>query len=101
MQEELSSGEDRCARMIASRSSMSSYHCMRHAGKLCIEVNPGSKIAWISEELCIGCGICVKVGVEIACISHFCNSLCQYFNGVSDGLMICACQPRNALLRPS
>ncbi|GAX75697.1 hypothetical protein CEUSTIGMA_g3140.t1 [Chlamydomonas eustigma] len=29
-------------------------------GKLCIEVNPGSKIAWISEELCIGCGICVK-----------------------------------------
>jgi Pyruvate/2-oxoacid:ferredoxin oxidoreductase delta subunit len=32
------------------------------AGKLCIEVAPNSKIAWISEELCIGCGICVKVG---------------------------------------
>lgn len=30
-------------------------------GKLCIEVNPNSKIASISEELCIGCGICVKV----------------------------------------
>lgn len=29
-------------------------------GKLCIEVNPGSKIAFISEDLCIGCGICVK-----------------------------------------
>nr|CAB3219639.1 ATP-binding cassette sub-family E member 1 [Phallusia mammillata] len=29
-------------------------------GKLCIEVTPASKIAWISEELCIGCGICVK-----------------------------------------
>jgi ATP-binding cassette, sub-family E, member 1 len=29
-------------------------------GKLCVEVNPASKIAWISEELCIGCGICVK-----------------------------------------
>eukprot|EP00744_Colponema_vietnamica_P001983 GILI01003196.1.p1 GENE.GILI01003196.1~~GILI01003196.1.p1 ORF type:complete len:603 (-),score=169.83 GILI01003196.1:190-1998(-) len=29
-------------------------------GKLCIEVAPNSKIAWISEELCIGCGICVK-----------------------------------------
>ncbi|XP_039259206.2 ATP-binding cassette sub-family E member 1-like [Styela clava] len=29
-------------------------------GKLCIEVTPVSKIAWISEELCIGCGICVK-----------------------------------------
>jgi len=29
-------------------------------GKLCIEVAPDSKIAFISEELCIGCGICVK-----------------------------------------
>lgn len=30
-------------------------------GKLCIEVAPDSKIATLSEELCIGCGICVKV----------------------------------------
>jgi len=30
-------------------------------GKLCIEVEAKSKIAFISEELCIGCGICVKV----------------------------------------
>ncbi|PIA50427.1 hypothetical protein AQUCO_01300874v1 [Aquilegia coerulea] len=29
-------------------------------GKLCIEVNSASKIANISESLCIGCGICVK-----------------------------------------
>lgn len=29
-------------------------------GKLCVEVKPTSKVAWISEELCIGCGICVK-----------------------------------------
>ena len=29
-------------------------------GKLCIEVTPASKMAYISEELCIGCGICVK-----------------------------------------
>mmetsp|Transcript_30853 Transcript_30853/g.75671 ORF Transcript_30853/g.75671 Transcript_30853/m.75671 type:complete len:390 (+) Transcript_30853:204-1373(+) len=29
-------------------------------GKLCVEVTPTSKVAWISEELCIGCGICVK-----------------------------------------
>ncbi|CAO3682658.1 unnamed protein product [Rhizopus microsporus] len=29
-------------------------------GKLCIEVEPTSKISWISEELCIGCGICAK-----------------------------------------
>mmetsp|Transcript_40710 Transcript_40710/g.53621 ORF Transcript_40710/g.53621 Transcript_40710/m.53621 type:complete len:630 (+) Transcript_40710:75-1964(+) len=29
-------------------------------GKECIEVVPKSSIAYISEELCIGCGICVK-----------------------------------------
>jgi len=29
-------------------------------GKLCVEVKPTDKISTISEELCIGCGICVK-----------------------------------------
>lgn len=29
-------------------------------GKLCIDVQADSKIAYISEELCIGCGMCVK-----------------------------------------
>lgn len=29
-------------------------------GKLCIEVTPNDKISKISEELCIGCGICIK-----------------------------------------
>ncbi|WPG99479.1 Translation initiation factor RLI1 [Acrodontium crateriforme] len=29
-------------------------------GKFCIEVEPTSKIAFISERLCIGCGICPK-----------------------------------------
>jgi hypothetical protein len=29
-------------------------------GKLCIEVDSSAKIAFISEELCIGCGICPK-----------------------------------------
>ncbi|EPY20561.1 ATP-binding protein cassette, sub-family E, member 1 [Strigomonas culicis] len=29
-------------------------------GKLCIEVNHQSTIAKLSEELCIGCGLCVK-----------------------------------------
>ena len=26
-----------------------------------MEATPTAKMAWISEELCIGCGICVKV----------------------------------------
>ena len=30
------------------------------SGRLCIEVEPTSKIAFISENLCIGCGICPK-----------------------------------------
>ena len=29
-------------------------------GKICIEVEKTSKLAWISEDLCIGCGLCVK-----------------------------------------
>eukprot|EP00418_Pyrodinium_bahamense_P070956 CAMPEP_0179090032 /NCGR_PEP_ID=MMETSP0796-20121207/41054_1 /TAXON_ID=73915 /ORGANISM="Pyrodinium bahamense, Strain pbaha01" /LENGTH=611 /DNA_ID=CAMNT_0020787597 /DNA_START=66 /DNA_END=1901 /DNA_ORIENTATION=+ len=29
-------------------------------GKLCVEVTKDSRICWISEPLCIGCGICVK-----------------------------------------
>ena len=29
-------------------------------GKLCIEVSAAVKTATLSEELCIGCGICVK-----------------------------------------
>ena len=29
-------------------------------GKLCVEAAKDAKIAWISEQLCIGCGICVK-----------------------------------------
>ncbi|UKZ77449.1 Fe-S cluster-binding ribosome biosynthesis protein [Trichoderma virens FT-333] len=30
------------------------------SGKLCIEVTPESRLAFISESLCIGCGICPK-----------------------------------------
>ena len=33
---------------------------MLKKGKLCIEVKKTSKVSIISEELCIGCGICVK-----------------------------------------
>ena len=35
------------------------YNCSK-TGKLCIEVKSTDKIAYISEILCIGCGICVK-----------------------------------------
>lgn len=30
------------------------------SGKLCIEVTPDARLAFISESLCIGCGICPK-----------------------------------------
>lgn len=33
---------------------------VNRTGKICIDVENGSKIAYISEPLCIGCGICVK-----------------------------------------
>lgn len=51
------------------------------SGKLCIEVDPAQKIAFISEELCIGCGICPKKCVlllrfSLACLDthpHLCR----------------------------
>ena len=36
-------------------------------GKMCVEVTKTSKITWISEDLCIGCAICVKVRRGTAC----------------------------------
>nr|CAB3479958.1 unnamed protein product [Digitaria exilis] len=51
--------EDRC------KPNKCRQECKRNCpvvkiGKHCIEVGPKSKSALISEELCIGCGICVK-----------------------------------------
>ena len=51
--------EDRC------KPKKCNQECRRQCpvvkmGKQCIEVTPTSKLAFISEELCIGCGICVK-----------------------------------------
>ncbi|KAG2549841.1 ABC transporter E family member 2-like isoform X1 [Panicum virgatum] len=51
--------EDRC------KPKKCGQECKRNCpvvkiGKHCIEVGPKSKSALISEELCIGCGICVK-----------------------------------------
>jgi len=39
-------------------------------GKMCIEVAGDSKIAYISEELCIGCGICVKVSAIVFAVAN-------------------------------
>lgn len=50
---------DRCKPKKCSQECKKNCPVVR-IGKLCIEVTPTSKVAWISEELCIGCGICVK-----------------------------------------
>eukprot|EP00877_Chromochloris_zofingiensis_P000408 jgi/Chrzof1/10368/Cz04g39110.t1 len=51
--------EDRCKPKKCRQECKKSCPVVK-VGKLCIEVTSNSKIAWISEELCIGCGICVK-----------------------------------------
>jgi len=50
---------DRCKPKKCRQECKRSCPVVRQ-GKLCIEVVPTSKIAYISEHLCIGCGICVK-----------------------------------------
>ncbi|KAL3899045.1 MAG: hypothetical protein SGCHY_002320 [Lobulomycetales sp.] len=50
---------DRCKPKKCRQECKKSCPVVR-MGKLCIEVDGSSKIAFISEELCIGCGICVK-----------------------------------------
>ncbi|GBG77011.1 hypothetical protein CBR_g23341 [Chara braunii] len=50
---------DRC-KPKKCRQECKKYCPVVKTGKLCIEVTSQSKIAFISEELCIGCGICVK-----------------------------------------
>lgn len=63
-------GEDRLTRIaIVSKEKCKPKKCRQECkrqcpvvrqGKLCVEVDPNSKIAFISEVLCIGCNICVK-----------------------------------------
>jgi len=50
---------DRCKPKRCRQECKKSCPVVR-MGKLCIEVTPLDKIATISEDLCIGCGICVK-----------------------------------------
>ncbi|KAL9645587.1 hypothetical protein ABK040_000650 [Willaertia magna] len=51
--------EDRCKPKKCHQECKKSCPVVR-TGKLCIEVKPTDKLAFISEELCVGCGICVK-----------------------------------------
>eukprot|EP00184_Porphyridium_aerugineum_P004694 CAMPEP_0184697158 /NCGR_PEP_ID=MMETSP0313-20130426/4212_1 /TAXON_ID=2792 /ORGANISM="Porphyridium aerugineum, Strain SAG 1380-2" /LENGTH=618 /DNA_ID=CAMNT_0027155921 /DNA_START=232 /DNA_END=2088 /DNA_ORIENTATION=- len=51
--------EDKCKPKRCKQECKKSCPVVR-MGKLCIEVTPKDKTAFISEELCIGCGICVK-----------------------------------------
>uniref|UniRef100_A0ACD5WME3 Uncharacterized protein n=1 Tax=Avena sativa TaxID=4498 RepID=A0ACD5WME3_AVESA len=51
--------EDRCKPKKCRQECRKSCPVVK-TGKLCIEVSPATKVAFISEELCIGCGICVK-----------------------------------------
>ncbi len=51
--------EDRCKPKKCMQECRKSCPVVR-TGKLCIEVAKDSKLAFISETLCIGCGICVK-----------------------------------------
>ncbi|WBW74568.1 iron-sulfur ATPase involved in ribosome biogenesis and translation Rli1 [Schizosaccharomyces osmophilus] len=51
--------EDKCRPKKCRQECRRSCPVVR-TGKLCIEVAPNSRIAYISETLCIGCGICVK-----------------------------------------
>lgn len=51
--------KDRCKPKKCRQECRRSCPVVR-MGKFCIEVTPASKICFISEPLCIGCGICVK-----------------------------------------
>jgi ATP-binding cassette subfamily E protein 1 len=51
--------EDKCKPKKCRQECKRSCPVVR-LGKECIEVSPNSKLCYISEELCIGCGICVK-----------------------------------------
>ncbi|CAE8620133.1 unnamed protein product [Polarella glacialis] len=50
---------DRC-KPKKCKQECKKYCPVVRTGKLCVEVGSTSKIAFISEPLCIGCGICVK-----------------------------------------
>ena len=67
--------------MSSSAANYPSHFFFSSTEKLCIEVTPASKIAFISEELCIGCGICVKV-CNFTLISYLC--MCLFACGIEN-----------------
>ncbi|KAF9617370.1 hypothetical protein IFM89_036291 [Coptis chinensis] len=50
---------DRCKPKKCNQQCMRNCPVVR-TGKQCIEVTPKSTVAYISESMCVGCGICVK-----------------------------------------
>ena len=54
--------------------------------KLCVEVTSASKIAYISEELCIGCGTCVRV-LLLLFIHFFFSSRCSLLLIINNGFV--------------
>jgi len=50
---------DRC-KPKKCKQECKKYCPVVRTGKLCVEVGPQAKVAFISEPLCIGCGICTK-----------------------------------------
>lgn len=70
---------DRCKPKRCRQECKKSCPVVR-MGKLCIEVTPNDKIATISEELCIGCGICVKVLMYYYSIMFMLKTNIQYNN---------------------
>ncbi|KAF4695466.1 ATP-binding cassette sub- E member 1 [Perkinsus olseni] len=51
--------EDRC-KPKKCQLECKKYCPVNRTGKFCVEVDRHAKVSWISETLCIGCGICVK-----------------------------------------
>ena len=50
---------DRC-KPVKCRQECKKGCPVNRTGKRCVEVSRSSKLSYISEELCVGCGICVK-----------------------------------------
>ncbi|GAB2215304.1 hypothetical protein Droror1_Dr00019687, partial [Drosera rotundifolia] len=60
---------DRCKPKKCRQESKKSCPVVK-TGELCLEVISASKITFISEELCIGYGICVKGSYVLRLLRH-------------------------------